>query len=125
MERTPSRLNPLANIAAIRLDRGEAPKVISGSQFLLFEMLTDLRNSDSASTVVIGICIDMSQERASGGARSVGVRVLFNRYDHPFQIDPAAVPVLFRPAKRSDVRALLTDRLDNASLLHAASFLCR
>src|ERR1700679_185828 len=99
VERTPSRLNPLANIAAIRLDRGEAPKTISGSQFLLFKMFAYLGNSNSASIVVIGICIDLSQEGASGRARGVGVGVLFNRSDHPLPIDTAALPVLFRPAK--------------------------
>jgi hypothetical protein len=38
-------------------------------KFLLFKMPANLRNSDSASIVAIGICIDLSQEGTSGRAR--------------------------------------------------------
>jgi hypothetical protein len=70
-------------------------------------------------------CIDLSQEGASGRARGVGVGVLFNRSYHPLPINTVAIRFFLRPAKRPDVRTLLRDCLDNASLLHAASFLCR
>lgn len=46
----------------------------------------------------------------------------FNRSDYPLAIDTAAIPVLLRPAKRSDAGTLLTDCLNNASFLHAAFY---
>jgi hypothetical protein len=36
--------DPLANVAAVSLDCGEAPKAVAGSQFPLFKMLADLFN---------------------------------------------------------------------------------
>jgi hypothetical protein len=51
--RTPARLNPLANVAAISLRRSEAPERIAGSQFSLFKMLTDLINSDLAPACIL------------------------------------------------------------------------
>jgi hypothetical protein len=50
--RAAARFNPLAKIAAISLDHGEAPKTVAGSQFPLFKMLTDLLESEHAISVV-------------------------------------------------------------------------
>ena len=58
-----ARFNRLAKIAAISLDRGEAPKAVAGSQFPLFKMLTDLLESDLGPS---GISIDMAKRAVVG-----------------------------------------------------------
>src|SRR5258708_34769827 len=120
VERTPPWFNPLANIAAIGLHGGEAPKAVAGSQFPLFKMLANLVNRYLAIGVLAGPCIDMGQQGRSRGARCLRVGVLPDCCNHPFAIDTTAVSVLFGPTKLPDIRTtLIASRLNNASALHA------